>query len=77
MDIIEQCLSLAPVPYLAPAFSVFKFIWATIGEVQASKKQLEILAQALSQLLQTLDSEYRSGRLTAATSFKSLDRLNK
>ena len=77
MDIIENCLSLAPVPYLVPAFKGFKFIWTTVQQVQASKKQLEILAQAISQLLETLDTEYRSGKLAPATTFQSLDRLNK
>jgi hypothetical protein len=63
MDIIHQCLSLAPVPYLATAFSALRFIWLTIQQVQASNGQLEVLAETVAQLLQTLNEEYRAGRL--------------
>ena len=77
MDIIHQCLSLAPVPYLGTAFSVFRFIWSTIQQVQASKRQLEALVQSIGQLLQTLDGEYRAGRLSegkTSTALKDLCR---
>src|ERR1700676_828602 len=63
MDIIHQCLSLAPVPYLSAAFSALRLIWSSVQQVQASKGQLEALAQSIAQLLQTLDDEYRAGRL--------------
>jgi hypothetical protein len=63
MDIIQQCLSLAPVPYLAPAFSVFRFICSTVEQAQASKQQLQALSQTIAQLLSTLNTEYRAGRL--------------
>jgi hypothetical protein len=63
MDIIQQCLSLAPVPYLAPAFSALRFICYSVEQAQASKWQLKALAQTIAQLLQTLDREYRAGRL--------------
>ncbi|KIM82420.1 hypothetical protein PILCRDRAFT_461876 [Piloderma croceum F 1598] len=80
MDIIQHCLSLVPVPYLAPAFSIFKFIWSTVDQVQASKQQLEVLAQSLAQLLKALNGEYRAGRLLQArtsTSLADLSRLLK
>ncbi|KIM87192.1 hypothetical protein PILCRDRAFT_303643 [Piloderma croceum F 1598] len=63
MDIIQQCLSLAPVPYLVPAFSVFRFICSTVEQAQASKQQLQALSQTIAQLLSTLNKEYRAGRL--------------
>jgi hypothetical protein len=63
MDIIQQCLSLAPVPYLAPAFSVLRFIWSSIKQAQASKGQLEALGQSIAQFLKALDGEYSTGRL--------------
>jgi hypothetical protein len=63
MDAIHVSLSLAPVPYLGPAFSVFKFVWSQIAQVQASKQQLKVLAQSLAQLLQTLNTKYHAGRL--------------
>jgi len=62
MDIIQHCLSLAPVPYLAPAFAVFKFIWSSVQQAQASKRQLEALTQSIAQLLKTLDGEHRARR---------------
>jgi hypothetical protein len=69
MDIIRQCSSLTPFPYLAPAFTVFKFIWSSAQQAQASKQQLEVLTQSIAQLLKTLDGEYRGQRqLPARTS---------
>ena len=44
MDIVQQRLSLAPVPYLELAFSVFRFIWSSVEQAQASKQQLRALA---------------------------------
>jgi len=66
MDIIHQCLSLAPVPYLDFAFSVFEFIWTSVEQAQASKQQLHALAQTIAQLLSTLNKEYCAGRLVQA-----------
>ncbi len=66
MDIIHQCLALAPVPYLDFTFSVFRFIWTSVEQAQASKQQLRALAQTIAQLLSTLDKEYRAGRLVQA-----------
>lgn len=63
MDIIQQCLFAAPVPYLAQAFSVFRFIWLSVEQAQASKWQLEALAQSIAQLLHTLNREYLARRL--------------
>lgn len=66
MDIVQQCLSLAPVPYLGLAFSVFRSIWSSVQQVQASKEQLRVLAISIAQLLKTLDAEYHSRKLTEA-----------
>jgi len=30
MDVVQNCLSLALVPYLVPAFLVLRFIWSSI-----------------------------------------------
>lgn len=78
MDIVHQCLALAPVPYLAPAFSVLRFIWSSIEQAQASKRQLEALAQTIAQLLSTLNTECRAGRLLQvkmSTPLTNLDRF--
>ena len=32
MDMIQHCLSLAPVPYLSPVFSIFKILWKSIQQ---------------------------------------------
>jgi hypothetical protein len=77
MDIIQQCLSLAPVPYLAPAFSVLRFIWSLVEQAQASKQQLQVLAQTIAQLLRTLNREYSAGRLRQAKTSMPLGDLHK
>jgi hypothetical protein len=75
MDIIQHCLSLAPVPYLAPAFHVFNFIWTSVQQVQTSREQLRILIKCISELLCTLDTEYRAGRLPEDKTVTALDNL--
>jgi hypothetical protein len=63
MDIIQSCLSLTPVPCLGLAFSVFRTIWTSVQQVQASKEQLLVLAYSSAQLLNVLDTQYRARRL--------------
>jgi hypothetical protein len=77
MDIIQHCLSLAPLPYLSPAFSALRFIWSSVQQAQASKRQLEALTQLIAQLLKTLDSEYRARRLLQASTSRPLDGLRR
>jgi len=72
MDIIHQCLSVVPVPYLAPAFAAFRFIWSSVEQAQASKQQLKALTQSVAQLLQTLHDQYRTGRLLETKTSKPL-----
>src|SRR5882762_8792548 len=72
MDIIYQCLSVVPVPYLAPAFAAFRFIWSSVEQAQASKQQLKALTQSVAQLLQTLHDQYRTGRLLETKTSKPL-----
>jgi hypothetical protein len=47
MDVIHSCLELVPVLYLSRAFSVFQFIWSSVQQVKASRRQLETLALKL------------------------------
>ena len=75
MDIIHHCLALAPVPYLAPAFSLLRIIWSSVEQAQASKRQLEGLAQSIAQLLQTLDGQYRAQKLLQVQTSKALTDL--
>jgi hypothetical protein len=77
MDIIEHCLALSPVPGLATAFSVFRFIWLTIDQVQVCKQQLIALVHSTAQLLQALDTQFRGGHLSESKASAPLANLIK
>ena len=64
MDIIDDCLSLVPVPYLNVAFRIFRTIWSSVEQVQTGRGQVRLLAQCIAQLLRNLDAQYASHRLT-------------
>ena len=76
MDIVRHCL-LAPVPCLAPTFAALRFIRSSVEQVQASKSQLEALVQLIAQLLQTIDGEYRAGRLLQVRTSVALTELSR
>ena len=76
MNVIQHCLSLAPLPYLSPAFSALRFIYSSIQQAQASKRQLQALSESIAQLLCTLDNEYRARRLRQAQTSTPLTDLN-
>ncbi|KAJ7142918.1 kinase-like domain-containing protein [Mycena epipterygia] len=63
-------------PGLSTAFAVLRFIVSEIQQVQASKKQLEVLGEAIGQLLETLDDEFKKSRLIAENASKPLRDLN-
>jgi hypothetical protein len=72
MDAINHCLQLVPIPYLSSAFSLFTLIYSSIDQVQGSRKQLNVLAKCVSQLLITINANYKPGKgslntTTAAT----------
>jgi len=75
MDIIHQCLSLAPVPGLASAFSILRFICSSVVQAQASKGQLQALTQTIAHLLCTLNKEYGVGQLLHAKTSMAVDDL--
>ena len=77
MDIIQHALTLTPVPGLSAAFSVLQYIWTSVQEVQASKQQLHCLTSLIAQLLQTLNSQYRSGHLSEAGTCSQLKDLSR
>ena len=77
MDVVHLCLSVTPVPYLAPAFSALRSIWSSIESAKASKCQLEVLAQSIAQLLKALDGQYRNGRLVQARTSTPLADLHR
>jgi hypothetical protein len=61
MDIVQRCLDLVPSPDLSPAFALFKSIYSTIDQVQATQ-QLRVLAECISQLLIALNTKYEPGK---------------
>jgi hypothetical protein len=75
VDIAKICLSITPFPILQPAFAVFATIVSAIEQVQTGKRQLEVLAQSVAQLLHTLNTEYSTNRLLEANTSTALDGL--
>jgi len=76
MDIVQHCLSLVPVPYLSTTFALFKIICSSIQQVQISKRQLQVLASSLGELLNTLDASYRADRILQADTSQALSNLD-
>jgi hypothetical protein len=77
MDVIQHCLALAPVPGLAPAFYVFKSIWMAVEQVHVCQEQLISLAQSTAQLLEVLNEQFRSGRISESQNDIQLTKLYK
>lgn len=59
---MDAVVGLSP-PGIGAAFGILRFIVAEIQQLHASQKQLQVLAQALGQLLRTVDSEFKKSRL--------------
>ncbi|KAJ7142948.1 kinase-like domain-containing protein [Mycena epipterygia] len=72
---MDAILGISPSP-ISTAFTVLRFIVSEIQQVQASKKQLEVLGEAIGQLLETLDAEFKHSRLIATNASKPLRDLN-
>ena len=72
---MQHCLCLTPVPCLAPAFSVLRFIWTSIQNVKISRWQVKALAQSIAQLLQMIQEEYLAGRLQEINTSTALANL--
>ena len=62
---------------LAPAVSTYKLIVSAIRNAQTSGQQLSVLADCAFQLLQTLNAEYRAGRLVESSTSASLADLDR
>lgn len=77
MDIIEQCLALTPVPGLATAFTVLRYIVSSVRQAQASKQQLLTLAEVIAHLMTTLNVEFTAGRLSPDDSAEPLHNLHR
>lgn len=76
-DVIQHCLNLVPVPALGSSFTVLRFIWTSVQQVKASQRQLITLTQTIAHLLQTLNTEYQTGRVAHVASSGPLDDLSK
>jgi hypothetical protein len=57
MDVIQACLTLAPVPWLGPAFVAFRTVYDGVIQAQASKSQLTDLAESCAQLLVAVNGD--------------------
>jgi hypothetical protein len=77
MDLVTEVLSFVPVPPLSIAFSIFKFIFQHVQRAQASKEQLTSLTFTIAQLLLTLNSEYKAGRLVESKTATSLNNFSR
>lgn len=77
LDLVQHCLSVVPCPGLSASLAIFRLIWSSIQQVQASRTQLVVLANCISQLLSTLDTEYREERLVEGNTSAALDGLTK
>ncbi|KAJ7025581.1 kinase-like domain-containing protein [Mycena alexandri] len=72
MDAALGTMGVTPVPGLSFAFKLFGFILCDIPEVKASRRQLKVLANTISQLLTTLNDQFAHERLSEAGSAKAL-----
>jgi hypothetical protein len=70
-------LAEVPVPDLSSAFKLFTFIVSSVQAARESKKQLQVLAKGVGELLSTLNSEIRGSRIVAANCLKQLADLEK
>ncbi|KAF7369965.1 Kinase-like protein [Mycena sanguinolenta] len=71
----DVIIGVTPVPGLQSAFTVFKFIVSYVQNVRTSRQQLVGLANAVGQLLATLQREFQSSKLTVGSCAQPLDDL--
>jgi hypothetical protein len=74
---LHVVLGEVPVPGLSSAFKLFTFIVSSVQATRESKKQLQVLAKGVGELLSTLNSEIRESRIVAANCVKPLADLEK
>jgi hypothetical protein len=77
MDVIDICISLAPVPPLNPAFSIFRCLCSAIQRlaVQRNERQLRALVTAVAELLLALDGEIQADHLAESQVLPEVDAL--
>jgi hypothetical protein len=74
---LHVVLGEVPVPGLFSAFKLFTFIVSSVEATRESKKQLQVLAKGVGELLSTLNSEFKESRIVAANCVKPLADLEK
>ncbi|KAJ7636250.1 kinase-like domain-containing protein [Roridomyces roridus] len=75
LDAVNMLTGATPVPGLHAAYTVFKFIYSSVQAVRTSKEQLVVLANAVAQLLGTLQREFEGKRLSPESCQKPLKDL--
>ncbi|KAJ7191761.1 kinase-like domain-containing protein, partial [Mycena pura] len=73
---LHAVLGEIPVPGLSSAFRLFTFIISSVQAARESKKQLQVLAKGVGELLSTLNSEIRESKIVAETCVKPLADLD-
>ncbi|KAJ7110252.1 hypothetical protein C8R43DRAFT_166136 [Mycena crocata] len=72
---LDVILGVTPVPGLSPAFSIFKLIVSSVEQATKSKRQLEVLAASVAQLLEALNTEFKAARILHSACTKPLKDL--
>ncbi|KAK7064891.1 kinase-like protein [Favolaschia claudopus] len=72
---LDLVSGMVPVPGLAPALTLLKFIIASVEQTRASQKQLAGLTITLAQLLATINTEFQSSKLIEASCIQPLEDL--
>ncbi|KAJ7718547.1 hypothetical protein B0H16DRAFT_422470 [Mycena metata] len=72
---LHAVLGETPVPGLSSAFRLFTFIVSSVQAARESKKQLQVLAKGVGELLSTLNLEIRESRIVATSCVKPLGDL--
>lgn len=75
MDLIHDCLSLVPVPFLSVAFKIFKSIHSSVQQIQGNEAQLRALAQCVAQMLHCLNTQYETRQLSMNGTTACLEQL--
>jgi hypothetical protein len=77
MDVIDICISLAPVPALNPAFSIFRCLCSAIQRLgfQWNEQQLRALVTAVAELLLALDGDVQTDHLAESQVSPEVDTL--
>jgi hypothetical protein len=77
LNLVQQCLNLAPVPCLGVAFGLFKSIWDVVQVLGFYKFQLKELAISVAHLLSTLNDQYRRQEPLEASTWDALSNLGR